>query len=105
MKEITDQELKNERLLLYIYSPFCGTCSVARAMLEKIEAIHQTEIFYEMNASYYEKFLHEYKVESVPCLLIKENNQVKEKIYTFYSTGNIYHYLVKYKPELFVSPS
>lgn len=101
MKEITEQQLKDERYLLYIYTPFCGTCSVARAMLEKIEAIHDTTIFYEMNASYYEDFLHEHKVESVPCLFIKENNAVKEKVYTFYSTGNIYKYLLKYQPELF----
>lgn len=101
MKKITDSDLKNDQLLLYIYSPFCGTCSVARAMLEKIEAIHKSEIFYEMNANYHEQFLHQHKIESVPCLFIKENNEVKEKIYTFYSTGNIYRYLVKYKPELF----
>ncbi len=102
MKIITEADLNKEQFLLYIYSPFCGTCSVARAMLEKIETIHKSEIFYEMNANYYEQFMHQNKIESVPCLLIKENNEVKEKIYTFYSTGNIYHYLVKYKPELFV---
>lgn len=105
MKQITEEDLKKEKFLLYIYSPFCGTCSVARAMLEKIEAIHSTDIFFEMNASYYEGFLHEKQVESVPCLLIMDKNEVKEKIYTFYSIGNIYQYLYEYKPELFVSTS
>lgn len=103
MQEITKEELESDRFILFIYSPFCGTCGVARAMLEKIESIHKINIFHEMNANYYEEFLHKHRVESVPCLLIKENNEVKEKVYTFYSIGNIYRYLYEYKPEIFVS--
>lgn len=101
MQTITNETLEQERMLLYIYTPFCGTCSVARAMLEKIEAVHQEDIFYEMNASLHPDYMLDNKIESVPCLLIKEGNQIKEKVYTFRSTGNIYHYLMKYKPELF----
>ena len=103
MQEITEKQLNNEQFILFIYTPFCGTCSVGRAMLEKIEAIHGQDIFYEMNGSYHEEFMHQYKVESVPCLLIKEGNEIKERIYTFHSTGNIYEYLLRYKPELFAS--
>ncbi|WP_368858665.1 thioredoxin family protein [Oceanobacillus saliphilus] len=102
MQQITEETLNQERMLLYIYTPFCGTCSVARAMLEKIESVHGEDLFYEMNASLHPDFMQENMVESVPCLLIKEGNQIKEKIYAFQSTGNIYSYLMKYKPELFV---
>ncbi|WP_349774308.1 thioredoxin family protein [Oceanobacillus luteolus] len=100
MQKITSKQL-NDSYILFIYSTFCGTCTVARAMLEKIEEIHNQTIFLEMNANFEEPFLHEYKIESVPCLLIVENNEVKEKIYTFYSTGNIYRYLYEYRPEMF----
>ena len=103
MQKITEKQLNNEQFILYIYTPFCGTCSVARAMLEKIEAVHGQDIFFEMNGNYQEEFMHHYKIESVPCLLIKEDNEIKEKIYTFHSTGNIYEYLLRYKPELFAS--
>lgn len=101
MQVVTKELLEKDSYILYIYTPFCGTCSVARAMLEKIEAVHDREIFLEMNANYEETFLHEHKIESVPCLLIKQDNVIKEKIYTFYSTGNIYQYLFQYKPEIF----
>jgi len=101
LQEITEQALNEERYLLYIYTPFCGTCSVARTMLEKIESVHKETIFYEMNASYFPEFMYDNKIESVPCLLIKEENQIKEKIYAFRSIGNIYSYLIQYKPELF----
>lgn len=103
LRKVTEEALNEERYLLYIYTPFCGTCGVARTMLEKIESVHKETIFYEMNASYYSDFMHDNKIESVPCLLIKEGNQIKEKIYAFRSIGNIYSYLMQYKPELFVN--
>lgn len=101
MQEINQQSLKNDNLLLYIHTPFCGTCHIARAMLEKIESIHQKQIFYEMNASFFPQFMQDEKIESVPCLYIKVNGKVKEKVYAFRSIANIYHYLHHYKPSLF----
>ncbi|RDW20931.1 thioredoxin [Oceanobacillus chungangensis] len=101
MQETTNKQLEQENFLLYIYTPFCGTCSVARSMLDKIESVHKQEIFYEMNASLHPKFMQEYKVESVPCLLIKQDNEIKEKVYAFKSIANIYSLLLDYKPELF----
>ncbi|WP_156288497.1 thioredoxin family protein [Oceanobacillus salinisoli] len=103
MQEITEQALNQERYLLYIYTPFCGTCGLARTMLEKIESVHKATIFYEMNASFYPEFMQDNKIESVPCLLIKDNNELKEKIYAFKSIANIYSYLMDYKPELFAN--
>nr|WP_085991439.1 thioredoxin family protein [Oceanobacillus senegalensis] len=103
MQEITKEILNQERYLLYIYTPFCGTCSLARSMLEKIESVHQQTIFCEMNASLHPEFMQENKVESVPCLLIKEGNEIKDRVYAFKSIANIYSYLMKYKPELFVN--
>ncbi|WP_373893241.1 thioredoxin family protein [Virgibacillus natechei] len=102
MQEITSELLKQDRYLLFIYTPFCGTCHLARAMLEKIESVHKETIFYEMNASLHASFMQEQQIESVPCLLIKEGNEIKEKVYVFHSIANIYTYLTDYKPELFV---
>lgn len=102
LQEITAElvEEKND-YLLFIHTPFCGTCHVARSFLEKIEKTHQQDIFYEMNASLYPEFMQKYKVESVPCLFIMKENEVKEKVYTFYSISNIYHYVWTYVPGLF----
>lgn len=97
----SDQLVKKEDALIFIYSRFCGTCHVARSFLDKIELTHNLEIFYEINASLNPEFLQNYMIERVPCLLIIQNKKVKEKIYTFYSIGNIYSYLLEYKPELF----
>lgn len=101
MKEISHEVLEQKEYLLYIYTPFCGTCHIARTMLEKIEAVHQENIFYEMNASLYPEFMQDNKIESVPCLVIKKDHDITEKIYAFQSIGNIYRYLLEYQPELF----
>lgn len=97
----TDEQLEKERYLLYIYSPFCGTCHLARSMLSKIESVHKVDIFHEMNASLHPEFMQNNQIESVPCLLIKEDNEVREKVYAFKSIPHIYTFLMKYRPELF----
>ncbi len=103
MQQVTDDILQQERYLLYIYTPLCGTCALARTMLDKIESVHQQDIFYEMNASLNPEFMQDYKVESVPCLLIKEGGEIRDKVYAFKSIANIYSYLMDYKPELFAT--
>lgn len=100
MKEYLPEH-EEEDYFLYIHTPFCGTCHLARSMLEKIESVHKQDIFYEMNASFHPDFMQEHKIESVPCLLIKKDNQIQEKVYAFRSIANIYSYLLEYKPELF----
>ncbi|HLR65488.1 MAG TPA: thioredoxin family protein [Pseudogracilibacillus sp.] len=102
MKDIAKEILQEEKnLLLFIHTPFCGTCHVARSFLTMIEDTLKQDVFYDMNGSFYEDFLHDHKIESVPCLYIRQNGEWKEKIYTFHSIQNIYAYLLEYAPYLF----
>ncbi|KGX85747.1 thioredoxin family protein [Pontibacillus litoralis] len=82
--------------MVYIYSPFCGTCHVARKILDTIEVLYEKEMFYELNAPYHQTFLHTLQVESVPCLLIMKGPSVKEKIYAFHSVPFIQNKLQQY---------
>ncbi|MDY7043267.1 MULTISPECIES: thioredoxin family protein [Virgibacillus] len=101
LQQITAELLKRDHYLLYIFTPFCGTCNLARSMLKKIESVHQEDIFYEMNASLYPEFMQDNQIESVPCLVVKKDNRIVEKVYAFHSIPNIYRYLLDYKPEMF----
>ncbi|ASK62813.1 thiol reductase thioredoxin [Virgibacillus phasianinus] len=103
MQQVSEQQLNQDHYFLYIYTPFCGTCQLAKSMLTKIESVHRENIFLEMNASLHPEFMQKAQIESVPCLLIKDGNQVKEKIYAFQSIPNIYSYLMKYEPGLFAT--
>lgn len=77
--------LEQDNYLLYVETPFCGTCYFAKKILEEIETKFNKEIFYEINASLHPSFMQEAKIESVPCLLIKEEGEIKRRIYTFHS--------------------
>lgn len=99
METITNGILNQESYFLYIHTPFCGTCHMARTLLNQIESAHEQTIFYEMNASLFPTFMQEMEIESVPCLLIKVDGKIKEKVYVFHSVPNIYHYLLKYNHE------
>ena len=103
MREITKDVLQEDSYLIYIHTPFCGTCRMANSFLRQIELAHDQEIFYSMNASLYPEFMQDQKIESVPCLLIKNENEIKEKVYTFHSVPHIYTYLITYKPDIFKS--
>jgi len=100
MIEITEQQIEENDYFLYIHTPFCGTCHLASSMLRQIEAAHKKDIFYDMNASLHESFMQEEQIESVPCLYIKKDGEVKKKIYTFHSVPNIYTYLLEYNPQI-----
>lgn len=101
MQEIIQEQLNDEDLLLFIHSPFCGTCHVAEGMLRQIETTLKRDIFLHMNASLHESFMYSQKIESVPCLYIRKNGETKKKIYAFHSIANILGELLEQKPELF----
>ncbi len=101
LQQINEEQLEQKHYLLYIYTPFCGTCALAKSMLDKIESVHKQDIFYSMNASLHPEFMQDNEIESVPCLLIKDGNEIKEKVYAFKSIANIYSYLMDYEPALF----
>lgn len=75
----------NRSAMIFIHSPFCGTCRMARKMLDTIESLWKQNLFFELNASLHPGFMQENQVESVPCLLIVSNGRVKDKIYAFHS--------------------
>ncbi|MFG6116985.1 thioredoxin family protein [Halobacillus sp. MO56] len=87
---------KEKRALIFIHSPFCGTCHMARKMLDTIEAMWKQDLFFELNASIHPAFMQEYQIKSVPCLLILTDGKIKEKIYAFRSVTYMQRVVSKY---------
>ncbi|WP_051353179.1 thioredoxin family protein [Thalassobacillus devorans] len=82
--------------LLFIHSPFCGTCHMARKMLDTIEAMWGKDLFLELNAAVHPAFMQEYQITSVPCLLILTEGKIKDKIYAFHSVTYMHRAVSKY---------
>jgi thioredoxin 1 len=83
-------------MFLYLYTPMCGTCQVARRMLSVVDELFPTLNIHSINLNYFPKEAQELGVESVPCLLIFENGQVKERIYAFQSVSYLHELFKQY---------
>src|SRR5699024_5759430 len=102
MKSVTGADIeKMPDSFVFIYSRFCGTCHVTSFFLYKIEQVHNELMFNEVTASFATSFLSDYQMVDVSCLITMQQGEVKERVYTFSSIGNIYHYLYEYYPVLF----
>ncbi len=86
---------QNELTAFYLYTPMCGTCAVASKMLEVVENVVLDVPIGKANINYIEELAMDYKIESVPCLLVSRNGEIQEKIYAFQSVQNIYEKLKK----------
>lgn len=82
--------------LCFVHSPFCGTCHVARKMLDTIETLWGKDMIYDINAPLFPEFMQSYKVESVPCFLVLNKHEVSEKIYAFHSVPYMHEVVKKY---------
>lgn len=79
----------------YLYAPMCGTCQVASKMMNVVEELLPSVKIGQANLNYVENLAVDQHIESVPCLLITENGQVREKIYAFQSVPYLYDRLRK----------
>ncbi|MGE8206542.1 thioredoxin family protein [Heyndrickxia sp. NPDC080065] len=93
-KEEVIHKTKNaEKLAMYFYTPLCGTCQVASKMLDIVEKIVPQFEFGKADLNYMPEIATQYSIESVPCLLIFQHGECKEKIYAFQSVTNLYEVL------------
>ena len=98
MEEWTKQQWEqtrqhNDLVAFYLYTPMCGTCAVASKMMEVIEKVVPNIPIGQANINFLEQLAYDYKIESVPCLLISHHGVVDEKVYAFQSVQNIYEKL------------
>ncbi|WP_353854618.1 thioredoxin family protein [Bacillus sp. Bos-x628] len=88
MKEIEEHELKeikDDLFLLYLYTPFCGTCQLAKKMLTVVDTMQPDVPFYENNLNYSPGLAKGFEIESVPCFLLFKEGKIVQKGYAFHS--------------------
>ncbi|WP_026089381.1 thioredoxin family protein [Bacillus sp. AP8] len=84
-EEIQKKIENQDSFCLYLFTPICGTCQVASRMLMVIKEIVPNIQIGKTDVNYIRKLAEDYKVESVPCLLIFKKGQIIKKIYAFQS--------------------
>lgn len=88
-EEWEEQKQTAPQALFYLYTPFCGTCQVASKMMQVIRELRKDLPIGQADLNYLEDLAIDYKIESVPCLLISENGRITEQIYTFHSIPHL----------------
>lgn len=76
-------------VLFYLFTPMCGTCAVASKMMNVIDAMKPNLMIGKADLNYLGDLAVDYKIESVPCLLITKDGIIKEKIYAFQSVPDL----------------
>lgn len=95
-KEQWEQQMKEQPLTaFYLYTPLCGTCAVASKMMNVVEQLLPEVPLGKANLNYMEQIAYEFKIESVPCLLVARNGKIVQKIYAFQSVPFLYDLLKK----------
>jgi len=94
MIDLTKEQLqlieKEDQFILYLYTPLCGTCQLAKKMLTIVEEAIPSISIYMKDLNYIPTYAEKWQIESVPCLLIFQNGEIKLKKYAFHSLEHIY---------------
>ncbi len=63
---------KARPIAVFLYTPLCGTCKVARRMLEIAEHLLPEDILVAADVNMMPQIAQEYQIRSVPALLLME---------------------------------
>lgn len=76
-----DEKIKKDRVLVDFYATWCGPCKMLSPVFESVsEEIKDTK-FIKVDVDKFEELCRNYKVMSVPTLILFENGkEVKRKI-------------------------
>ncbi|MCK0472063.1 thioredoxin family protein [Halalkalibacter sp. APA_J-10(15)] len=96
MEEINERLAKREDLFVFIYTPLCGTCTVAKKMLEVVEEMLPMVKIYTININQAPTFAQKWQVKSVPALYIFQKGFSVKQIYAFHSIMHVHQLLLPY---------
>ena len=88
-EKLEDVLNNNEVVLIYLYTPMCGTCQLASKMLSIAGEVLFEYPKGKIDLNYQPEIAERWKIESVPCLLIFNKGKLNRKIYAFHSVPDL----------------
>jgi thioredoxin-like negative regulator of GroEL len=93
-KELSEHaEQADSAFAVFLYTPLCGTCKLAERMLDIIMTMQPTLPLYKSNLNFLPSISQDWKIQSVPCLLIVEAGKAKRMIYRMQAVDELYRQL------------
>ncbi|AQW20835.1 thiol reductase thioredoxin [Lentilactobacillus curieae] len=91
-----NSEVDNDITVIDFWAPWCGPCKMMDPILETLETQYEGKIhFGKMNVDNNQDIAEQYKVMSIPSLVIFKNGEAKEKITGVYPKEKLANYLDK----------
>jgi thioredoxin-like negative regulator of GroEL len=88
-KELTARRLADAPWAVFIYTPLCGTCKAARRMLEVVLALEPEVPLYEANLNALPFLAEEWKITSVPCIVVAPRGKPLHHVYAMHSVETL----------------
>ncbi|QKS71142.1 thioredoxin family protein [Paenalkalicoccus suaedae] len=79
--------------VLFLTTPLCGTCMVARKFLTIVDHMESMPPIGEVDINYIPELAQEWEVTSVPCLLVIKNGRPTKRLYAFQSVATVVEFL------------
>jgi len=98
VRESTEKELLRwieageRQIIVFGHTPFCGTCRVARRMLEVVEQMNPEIDVYALDLNFAPAFIQKYRISSTPSLSVFEPGRRGEPR-TVYAMQSVPHLL------------
>ncbi|GED54409.1 thioredoxin [Brevibacillus borstelensis] len=87
---------KGNPAVVFIYTPFCGTCKLGEKMLEIVGQTIPGLLIYRFNINTGPQFAQKWEIASVPGLLIFRHGRIVEKHFAFQSVDFLYRTLKRF---------
>ncbi|PTL40275.1 thioredoxin family protein [Alkalicoccus saliphilus] len=82
----------HERSLVYFHTPMCGTCALAETYLDIASEMDSVPPLLKVDINFSPQTAEKWKIESVPCLVLIDNNRLEQKMYAFENVLKIYNF-------------
>lgn len=69
-KDLVEEIQSEQTMIMYFYTPLCGTCQVAKRMLDVTKELFPHLSFGMIDVNYMQELAVDWQIESVPCLII-----------------------------------
>ena len=78
-----NEKINGGKVLVDCYAPWCGPCKMLSPIIDEISKEIDDYSFYKLNVDEAEEISRSYGIMSIPCLLIFDEGELKDKLVGF----------------------